>query len=531
MANKIEAPFYPIVYVRGYAATMSEIEETVATPYMGFNLGSTKLRQSFDGKPVRFIFESPLIRLMKDFKYQDCYMEGDYPRSPAEGGQTISPKSIWVFRYYEPVSGSLGSGDRIELPEFAADLRKFILRVRDSVCGDDAARAAFKVNLVAHSMGGLVCRCYLQNICRHGVEADPKRNAALELTADGGDSLVHKVFTYATPHNGIDLMGVNVPDIGPLDSVHVRNFNREYIGDYLKLSDAAKRQGKVNSLDGVMDPERFFCLVGTNYRDYQAFFGLSKKGTGAMSDGLVVCENAYVEGAPRAYVHRSHSGHYGIVNSEEGYQNLRRFLFGQTKVDAYLKVDEITLPRAIQKLKDDGKKIRASYYIESTAKVRGGNVNLHERGLDQESAGFKTYERLVGPPAPNPVYLFSGFLDRKAKGTRTADTALAFAVQVAVKVPLYEVDNRFWFDDHFEGADVFNETFTFQVRFGPDGARVKYGLMSKDGSGEANKVPPVIARDGATLRIEIPVGFKEGQAARNPGKLRGTLILTAKPSA
>ncbi len=37
----IEAPYYPIVYVRGYAATMSEIEDTVATPYMGFNLGST----------------------------------------------------------------------------------------------------------------------------------------------------------------------------------------------------------------------------------------------------------------------------------------------------------------------------------------------------------------------------------------------------------------------------------------------------------------------------------------------------------
>jgi hypothetical protein len=41
----ITPPFYPIVYVRGYAATMEDIENTVATPYMGFNLGSTKIRQ------------------------------------------------------------------------------------------------------------------------------------------------------------------------------------------------------------------------------------------------------------------------------------------------------------------------------------------------------------------------------------------------------------------------------------------------------------------------------------------------------
>ena len=40
---KITPPFYPIIYVRGYAATMSEIEQTSATPYMGFNLGSTKI--------------------------------------------------------------------------------------------------------------------------------------------------------------------------------------------------------------------------------------------------------------------------------------------------------------------------------------------------------------------------------------------------------------------------------------------------------------------------------------------------------
>ncbi len=64
MASKVQPPYYPIIYVRGYAGTESAIEETVATPYMGFNRGSTRIRQRWNGAVARHIFESPLIRLM-----------------------------------------------------------------------------------------------------------------------------------------------------------------------------------------------------------------------------------------------------------------------------------------------------------------------------------------------------------------------------------------------------------------------------------------------------------------------------------
>jgi len=57
---------------------------------------------------------------------------------------------------------------------------------------------------------------------------------------------------------------------------------------------------------------------------------------GPQSDGLVQIDNAYVRGAHRAYIHRSHSGRYGMVDSEEGYQNLQRFLFGDFKITAFL---------------------------------------------------------------------------------------------------------------------------------------------------------------------------------------------------
>ena len=73
---KLERPFFPIIYVRGYAMTRDEIVQTTSTPYMGFEAGSTKVRQAQDGSIVKFVFESPLVRLMKDYNYRDVYAAG-----------------------------------------------------------------------------------------------------------------------------------------------------------------------------------------------------------------------------------------------------------------------------------------------------------------------------------------------------------------------------------------------------------------------------------------------------------------------
>ena len=58
-------PRYPIIYVRGYAMTKTEITETTATPYMGLEYGSTKSRQAWNGAVRKVFFESPIVRLMK----------------------------------------------------------------------------------------------------------------------------------------------------------------------------------------------------------------------------------------------------------------------------------------------------------------------------------------------------------------------------------------------------------------------------------------------------------------------------------
>lgn len=528
----IEPPFYPIVFVRGFAATMGEIEGTAATPYMGFNLGATKIRQKHDGEIVRFIFESPLLRLMKDEGYQDVYRGG----SEIDVDEQVDPKSIWIFRYYEKASEELGTGERQTIPQIAEDLRAFILRIRKQVCGDDAeARKQFRVYLVAHSMGGLISRCYLQNICAEGT-GKAQRDIDLELTdrprnSDGhlDDSvhLVDKVFTYATPHNGIEMFGANVPDLGFLDPFHVRNFNRENIHEFLKLPDKYKRGDNVNSLNGVFPENRFFSLVGTNYDDYAAFFNLSRKATGPMSDGLVMIKNAVVHKTPRAFVHRSHGGDYGIVNSEEGYQNLRRFLFGDLRVDATLHAEKITLPKQVQEQKKKGKKIRASYHIDTTARVRGSIAALHERRFDQASALFVDYHRVIS--RKKPIYLFSGFLLKSARMSESGDRALAFAIRVAMRVPMYEVNRKFWFDSHFEGGMIIDETITLQVRLNPKAMTVRYGLASEHGLGEAPRQTDITDLANGLKQIEFPLGFKEG--ASNPPRpgFRGRLRLTVSP--
>ncbi|HED64086.1 MAG TPA: hypothetical protein ENJ09_00895 [Planctomycetes bacterium] len=501
----LRAPHFPIVYLRGFAATMGEIEDTVSTPYMGFNLGSTKIRQDFENRVRRFIFESPLLRLMKDEGYVDAFRNGDFP--PPE--TRVPARSVWVFRYYEKDSKSLGDGKRDEIEDYAADLEAFLERIRDQVAGDDAAeRKRFRVHLVAHSMGGLIVRSFLQR------------------TRRGKPALVDKVYTYGTPHGGIEVAGHDVPDLGRFDRLRIGNFNPARMREFLGLDADAD----VRSLDGAFPPERFFCFVGTNYRDYAAAGGMAKKLTGPFGDGLVLMKNAVVTSAPRAFAHRSHSGPFGLVNSEEGYQNLRRFLFGNWRVEGLLAVDELTLPKRVEKKKRDGHRIRASYNIELGLSVRGGGVRLSERRVSQASALRKSYERLRKDP--RPVHLFTTYLHEGARMRDSGDRALAFALELGVEVPVFEVDQRFWFDGHFEGAVLWRDTLSFELRTGGSRMSLRYGLVSRSGVGVANRRVTLTEPDAAgTREVEIPVGFPaDTREARKPRPgLCARLLLRISP--
>lgn len=489
---KIKPPFLPIIYVRGYAMTESEIEATVSTPYMGFNLGATKSRQDWTGNVKRHVFESALIRLMKDYGYRDVYAHG------TEIDQEISSKSIVIYRYYEQADTDLGSGKVPSMTEAASGLSELILTVQEQVCGDDPRlRKDFKVYLVAHSMGGLVCRCLLQN------------NKAGTAQAR---KMVDKVFTYATPHDGIDIAGVNVPSF--LDLWDLDNFNTRTMAKYLGLKGHPKH---VNTLNSAFDPDRFFCLVGTNSKDYPAAKGLSSKLAGEMSDGLVRIENATVRDTPRAFVYRSHSGPYGIVNSEEGYQNLTRFLFGDVRVDGVLEVDKLPLPPSVQKALDSGKDVKASYFFESTVVPRGAVAfKLTERRKETHSAIFRKFDDMLGEKKaaqgdkPRSPYLFSAFLDsRKITTGRT----LVFSVEIIVSTTDYAIDGVLFFDEHVEGENLFRNTVTVRATRSNDSWNLRY-VLSDDNWSENRGSDIEEDSDGWYIPLSSKKGFQ--------GKLRLT---------
>jgi hypothetical protein len=446
-------PYFPIIYVRGYARGAAEIGATVATPYMGFNLGTTKARQDWRGTVVRHVFESPLIRLMKDHGYQDIYQDG------SEITGRIPARSVIIYRYYDAADRDFGSGKTLSVAEAAAGLKALVHQVRDQVCGEDPElRANFRVHLVAHSMGGLVCRAFLQNDA---------------ISAPEDRAIVDKVFTYATPHNGLDLAGVNVP--AALGLWDMNNFNRRQMASYLGLPPGTPR---VDTLGGRFPVARFFCLVGTNHRDY----GLVRLAAGEMSDGLVRIENATVRGAPRAFVYRSHSGPYGIVNSEEGYQNLVRFLFGDVCMTGVLEPAQLPLPPSIRRSLGQGREVRASYYFEATVAPRGAFMfKLSERRIETHSAILRRYDELLGPNGtqlenPRSPMLFTTFLDT---AKITAGHTLVFSVELAVSTTGYVVDGARVTRQHIPGEYLFRDTVTIRATRAEDGWKFRYVLADE----------------------------------------------------
>jgi pimeloyl-ACP methyl ester carboxylesterase len=528
MPTTAQHPYHPIVYVRGFAATQGEIEETVADPYMGFNIGSTKSRVAWTGDVKRFYFESPLVRLMSDHKYEDVFVDGDDLIAAERAGNPVPYRCIVIYRYYDEAAKDFGDGKGTPpIEHFARGLDKLILRLRDKVCANPENQMTpekFRVHLVAHSMGGLVCRAFLQNTRLGSVEA---RGA------------VDKLFTYATPHNGIDMRIVrNVP--GWLSFGDANNFNREKMAEYLDVP----KDDDVSLVKGF-PPERIFNLIGTNARDYAVAGGISAWAAGDASDGLVRIENATTHGpgadgkdvrSPRAFVHRSHSGQYGIVNSEEGYQNLTRFLFGALRVDGILDVDDITLPLEVQKELEDGKTVRASYQFEVAASVRGCQWQMTRREVRESSAIFRTYNDLFPgqdgtrrlPDRSKSPHLFTIFLDPN-KSVK-ASKSVSFAFDLKVLVPDYEVDGLLFLKRHYEGGFILRELIlveAFPDPGAPAGWRIKYGFQDINPGKPGVDAAPRVLTDGAGATAGLTFDIVIEQKA-SPG-LRGKLRIETRP--
>lgn len=446
----------PIIYVRGYAGGSRGIDRAVDDPLYGFNVGSTHVRVGAGGNPRFYQFESPLLRLLAEQDYQLKVEGGQEAYLDRQPDGSVPEATIWVHRFYDQAASTFGTRPEPYRLETAA---QDLLRLVDKVLQKTGAP---RVHLVAHSMGGLVCRSMIQRVVpeRYGPQGQERRPDGRSLAVD----FVDRLFTYGTPHGGIefewglglfeslrDELGINGADIFGPDRMY------SYLTPGVSEDSLAPEGFDAREMpdDENFPLERVFCLIGTNAPDYSAAGGLSAKAVGVKSDGLVQIENALVTGANHAFVHRSHSGRLGLVNSEEGYQNLVRFLLGDVKV--LVDLVRLRLPEA---------ETTMTWQAETRVSVRGLPIVMHEQTAEHHCP-IQIEAGEAEEPADRPVPLVTTYLWTRAPRPG-ARTTMRYTLQVRL-LSLREHDGLFFWEDHQEQVTDFDDTLVLDVEAGDTG--------------------------------------------------------------
>jgi pimeloyl-ACP methyl ester carboxylesterase len=454
--KKIEPPYYPIVYVRGYAMTAGERDQVFHDAYYGFGISSVEKRQAPPPKYFEAdIFEGLLIRLIKDHEYLDPTNRG-FRRS------NINPsRSIWISRFYD-IDFFKESVRPIEA--HAQELYDLIVeQIPNQLRNKGVDVSNYKVILIAHSMGGLVCRAFLQKLLPEN-NKDPKE-------------VVHRFITMGTPHRGIELGAV--PDIledrlvTTLNPFDAAIFKEDRMREYLNLK--TKNNGDyvydVHSLgtEGTFPVKRCLCIVGSDWSSY----GVVRKLTGGHSDGLVKQDRAYMVSGPRppsaaasdneqdydeknrafwANIHRAHSGFRGIVNSYESYENIQRFLFGDTIFRLYLDSIELGTKRNVENT--------YFYDFEFLLSIRGTTTYLHRREQDPcENAVRIKLDANATPP--KSLFLHVGFMNSKYQNEDDPYSYFRLTLRVA-EHRVRRVLGLLW-DHEYPASEIYNETVEARI--------------------------------------------------------------------
>jgi pimeloyl-ACP methyl ester carboxylesterase len=355
--------FRPVLLVRGFDP-LGDIAEST---YYGFNDGTVyphKFGEDYiyEGMILKFL-KSEFVRRKTDGSlestyYQDatnvlryspfrdnnedaCVTKDEGVAARFEG----KANTIWVYRYYDFLNRDV---------IFYAKQLKRVIEIIEKVTGVQG------VNLICHSMGGLVARHLIQKLYKTNEEREKH---------------INKWVTLGTPHRGIAFQTLPMLDLWELEY-----FNRSRLENLF---------GKpLNDIAPHFPPERILCVVGTNHRAYNVaiatklnqFVSWLQGQDQNHSDGLVKQLSATLSGAHRADVFKSHGGKDSLVTSREAFELATRFFFGDFRASIYVEEAEIRKNYGSRNLLTavgnflDGK---PEFYIGFSVKPRKMDFTLH----------------------------------------------------------------------------------------------------------------------------------------------------------
>ncbi|HEY8170053.1 MAG TPA: hypothetical protein VIH24_03005 [Candidatus Limnocylindria bacterium] len=373
----------PIILIRGFGG-LDAADEKKQT-YYGFNDGTVYPQRQGEN----YIYEGMVLKLMKStWRYQDATNVIGYydkPGTPREildelkgfpkefffGDKVVVDpamaaalrrnreplRTLWVFRYYD-------LNDR-SFAQYGVALKRLIELVRTLVTKRTGAPLP-KVNIIAHSMGGLIVREAIQVAYKPG-EAE---------------KAINKVVTLGTPHKGIVFQRLRslkwLPFIDAGEEIERFNPDRQ--------ADPKNPAGYTN-LAKAFPLDRLLTVVGTNYRTFgvgpatllnklfsvDGEFGMNYN----RSDGLVKIDSAQVPGAPRAYVHKCHGGEDSLITSREAFEIATRFFHGD--IHARLRLVDAQISKGKDFL---GK---SEFFIGISLKPRGVDFELWHQSKAAEN--------------------------------------------------------------------------------------------------------------------------------------------------
>lgn len=338
----------PLILVRGFGGLDVEDEKRIA--YQGFNDGTVYPRK----RGENYIYEGFILRFMKSaWKYQDATNVIGYFPSPVtdkpheipdeishldpkffSGNKvvvdpamalhlsktTVDPcRTLWVFRYYDL--------DDRKFEVYGEALVRLISFIR-ALAKKQTPGEAPKVNIIAHSMGGLIVR------------------EAVQVTYAKGQAEKHinKIVTLGTPHQGIAFQLLR--NWIRIDAEkELEHFNPKFQANKSKPE-------SFHNFGSSFPLDRLLTIVGTNYRSYDVgvasklnrLFSVSGEAgpNYNRSDGLVKQAFAQIPGAPRTFVHKCHGGFDSLVTARESFEIATRFFFGNVRARLKLVKARIT---------------------------------------------------------------------------------------------------------------------------------------------------------------------------------------------